>query len=252
MGRSGLYRGSERSVCVQVYRDDDTILSWDLINEPRCDRIGCDTDMLAWIEEMAPYVKALDSNHLLTVGALPDAMVCTGTPCNLAEVRRRGVVGPVTGQILDSMPQESMRAQSERARAGMDGFYDRRNCESSTGNPSGWAGYTGQDFMPQHAVRAIDYAAMHLWPDNWKRYDLDFGSGWMRNHTDDARRLGKPLVLEEFGKARRTRCPTASPAWNLSLHSTLLCMQTCHQISTMKRSILDVNLCTHQVCQQSC
>ena len=69
------------ALCVQVYRDDDTILSWDLINEPRCDRIGCDTDMLAWIEEMAPYVKALDSNHLLTVGALPDAMVRKGRPC---------------------------------------------------------------------------------------------------------------------------------------------------------------------------
>ena len=107
----------------------------------------------------------------------------------------------------------------------MDGFYDRRNCESSTGNPSGWAGYTGQDFMPQHAVRAIDYAAMHLWPDNWKRYDLDFGSGWMRNHTDDARRLGKPLVLEEFGKARRTRCATASTARGLNLqgHSSVVC-----------------------------
>ena len=53
-----------------MYRDDDTILSWDLINEPRCERIGCDVDMLAWIEEMAPYVKALDGNHLLTVGVL--------------------------------------------------------------------------------------------------------------------------------------------------------------------------------------
>ena len=75
---------------IQVYRDDDTILSWDLINEPRCERIGCDVDMLAWIEEMAPYVKALDGNHLLTVGVLapsanPDMAcaesgVCQGTP----------------------------------------------------------------------------------------------------------------------------------------------------------------------------
>lgn len=91
----------------------------------------------------------------------------------------------------------------------MDGFYDRRNCESSFGNPSGWAGYTGQDFMPQHAVRAIDYAGMHLWPDNWKRQDLDFGSGWTRNHSSDAAVLAKPLVLEEFGKARGA--PPATP-----------------------------------------
>lgn len=34
----------------------------------------------------------------------------------------------------------------------MDGFYDRRSCLAPTGNPSSWAGYTGQDFLPQHAV----------------------------------------------------------------------------------------------------
>ena len=36
--------------------------------------------------------------------------------------------------------------------AGMDGFYDRRSCQAAGGNPSSWAGYTGQDFLPQHAV----------------------------------------------------------------------------------------------------
>ena len=69
-GRERSFVKKAGELCVQVYRDDDTILSWDLINEPRCERIGCDTDMLAWIEEMAPYIKALDSNHLLTVGEL--------------------------------------------------------------------------------------------------------------------------------------------------------------------------------------
>ena len=37
--------------------------------------------------------------------------------------------------------------------AGMDGFYDRRSCQAASGNPSSWAGYTGQDFLPQHAVK---------------------------------------------------------------------------------------------------
>ena len=77
-----------RALCAQVYRDDDTILSWDLINEPRCDRIGCDADMLAWIEEMAPYVKALDGNHLLTVGALRTATRLDA--CTLAGVQHCG------------------------------------------------------------------------------------------------------------------------------------------------------------------
>lgn len=30
-----------------------------------------------------------------------------------------------------------------------------------------WAAGSGQDFSAQHALRSIDYAAIHLWPDNW-------------------------------------------------------------------------------------
>ncbi len=41
------------------------------------------------------------------------------------------------------------------AGAGMDGFYDRRSCQAASGNPSSWAGYTGQDFLPQHAVKGV-------------------------------------------------------------------------------------------------
>lgn len=50
------------------YRDDPTILGWELINEPRCitDRSG-DT-LQDWIVEMSTFVKSIDPNHLLTVG----------------------------------------------------------------------------------------------------------------------------------------------------------------------------------------
>ncbi len=39
---------------------------WNLINEPRCYK--CGTVLEGWVKEMAAYVKALDPNHLLTVG----------------------------------------------------------------------------------------------------------------------------------------------------------------------------------------
>jgi hypothetical protein len=35
------------------------------------------------------------------------------------------------------------------------------------GPPQGWAYSTGQDFSAQHASPDIDFAVMHLWPDNW-------------------------------------------------------------------------------------
>ncbi|CAN1309742.1 Mannan endo-1,4-beta-mannosidase 5 [Linum perenne] len=45
------------------YKDDPTIMAWELINEPRCD-----VDQSGWVQEMASYVKSIDSNHLLAVG----------------------------------------------------------------------------------------------------------------------------------------------------------------------------------------
>jgi mannan endo-1,4-beta-mannosidase len=45
-----------------VYRDDPTIFSWELANEPR-------RYPDAWIDETAAYIKSLDPNHLVTTGS---------------------------------------------------------------------------------------------------------------------------------------------------------------------------------------
>lgn len=50
----------------RAYKDDPTILSWELINEGRC--WGCKGDFAPWVKEMAAYVKSIDPNHLLTIG----------------------------------------------------------------------------------------------------------------------------------------------------------------------------------------
>ncbi len=44
------------------------IVAWNLINEPRCDALGCNKNIQAWVGEMAPYLKSLDPNHLITIG----------------------------------------------------------------------------------------------------------------------------------------------------------------------------------------
>ena len=41
----------------------------DLINEPRCDSPNCAPKVQAWIEKQSAYLKSIDSNHLVTVGA---------------------------------------------------------------------------------------------------------------------------------------------------------------------------------------
>jgi mannan endo-1,4-beta-mannosidase len=121
------------------YRDDPTIFSWELANEPR-------RHPEEWIDDTAAYIKSLDPNHLVTTG--------------------------------------------------------------SEGNPPGET----MDFKKTHDGPNIDYATIHIWPQNWGWYDpmqpssYEAAEGKARDyfeqHAAEAAALGKPLVLEEFGLAR--------------------------------------------------
>ncbi|KAG6401088.1 hypothetical protein SASPL_137933 [Salvia splendens] len=51
-----------------AYKDDPTIMAWELMNEPRCPTDPSGNTMQAWIEEMASYLKSIDSKHLLEAG----------------------------------------------------------------------------------------------------------------------------------------------------------------------------------------
>lgn len=94
---------------------------------------------------------------------------------------------------------------SQLVTVGEDGFLQASNCLADKTNPVtnsiGWPLRTGQDFMPNHAVTGIDFAAIHFWPDNWGRTDLDFGKNWLSAHANMSSLLQKPLIVEEFGKA---------------------------------------------------
>ena len=79
---------------------------------------GCVAMVQQWIEDMGAFVKALDPNHMVTVGA-------------------EGFWGP--------------GAAREDA------------------NPGAWGAQTGQNFTINHLPAPIDFAAIHVWPDNWER-----------------------------------------------------------------------------------
>ncbi|KAG2698573.1 hypothetical protein I3843_07G156600 [Carya illinoinensis] len=51
-----------------VYKDDSTIMAWELMNEPRCTSDPSGKTIQGWITEMASYLKSIDGNHLLEVG----------------------------------------------------------------------------------------------------------------------------------------------------------------------------------------
>jgi mannan endo-1,4-beta-mannosidase len=58
----------------RIYRDDPTIFSWELGNEPRCKGTGpgasgWDNDTIVkWADEMSRSIKSLDANHMVSVG----------------------------------------------------------------------------------------------------------------------------------------------------------------------------------------
>ncbi|XP_052189002.1 mannan endo-1,4-beta-mannosidase 5-like [Diospyros lotus] len=51
-----------------VYKDDPTIMAWELINEPRCNSDYSGRTVNRWVKGMAALVKSIDSKHLLEVG----------------------------------------------------------------------------------------------------------------------------------------------------------------------------------------
>jgi len=58
----------------RLYRDDPTIFSWELANEPRCKGTGpagsgwTNRTIVDWVSEMTSFIRTLDPNHLISVG----------------------------------------------------------------------------------------------------------------------------------------------------------------------------------------
>jgi len=45
----------------------------------------------------------------------------------------------------------------------------RRVAPQARHNPATWAGQAGQDFERDHAAPGVDFATVHVWPDNWNK-----------------------------------------------------------------------------------
>jgi mannan endo-1,4-beta-mannosidase len=60
--------------CSRLYKDDPTIIAWNMINEPRCEswlpaNKDCNQRVQKWLVEMSKHIRSLDKNHLITIGS---------------------------------------------------------------------------------------------------------------------------------------------------------------------------------------
>lgn len=140
INRKNIYTG-------QDYKDDPTIMAWQLCNEPR--GLNQQDAYRKWIEETAALIKSQDKNHLVTIGS-----------------------------------------------------------EGTTASP-----YSGTDPEKDHSIPNIDYMTIHIWVQNWNIYDpmragdtydssVAYAKNYIAIHEAIARKINKPLVMEEFGISR--------------------------------------------------
>ncbi|KAL1823369.1 hypothetical protein ACET3Z_010147 [Daucus carota] len=142
-------RNSITGVC---YKDDKTIMAWELMNEPRCPSDPSGNSIQAWITEMASYVKSVDKKHLLEVG--------------------------------------------------LEGFYGE---SAPADRQFNLMAKLGTDFIANNQIPGIDFATIHLYPDQWipdadEETQQTFSNNWINKHIQDAETiLQKPLLVTEFG-----------------------------------------------------
>ena len=165
--------GRTNTVTGRRYADDPAVFAWQLANEPRPGGSDAAIALHAeayydWIDASAARIRALDPNHLVSLG------------------------------------QEGTQAAN------------------------------GSDEIVLRAHRDIDYLTAHIWPLNWGWAKGDDLAGtwptveantraYLSAHERLAIRLGKPLVIEEFGFPRDNEAydPAASTVFRHRFYRTI-------------------------------
>ncbi|PLV59946.1 cellulase family glycosylhydrolase [Thermotoga sp. KOL6] len=136
------------------YKDEPTIMAWELANEPRCETDKSGETLVEWVKEMSAYIKNLDPNHLVAIGD--------------------------------------------------EGFFNNYEGFEPYDGEAGWtySGWSGVDWKKLLEIETIDFGTFHLYPSHWgvkpENY-AQWGAKWIEDHIKIAKKLGKPVVLEEYG-----------------------------------------------------
>nr|AFK43830.1 unknown [Lotus japonicus] len=91
---------------------------------------------------------------------------------------------------------------------GLEGFYGESMPQKKQFNPGGFQG-GGTDFISNNQVPQIDFATIHLYPDQWlagsdEAAQQAFVDRWVQARIQDSNDvLKKPILLAEFGRSSK-------------------------------------------------
>lgn len=173
----------------RLYRDDDTIMSWELGNEVRFDNSSYETGnyntpnaysvitMNAWITDVSLYIKSIDPNHLVQFGSCSFAATPASDP---------------TGSVINGNDYRTDRV---------------------------WTGsYNGIHYPSVMAIKSVDIFSCHSYPNQSLGSNSIWGYGYnfgfkstardmgyryqLRHFVETAKSNGRPLIMGEIGYAR--------------------------------------------------
>ncbi|THV04866.1 glycoside hydrolase [Dendrothele bispora CBS 962.96] len=175
---------------VDRYKNSPTIFAWELVNEARC------------------------------LGDLPNGPNCV----------------PGTELISKWYKEQSDFVRSldplHLITTGGEGQFFWRNATGALANDNNFNGAAGEDFDLDLTLENIDFGTYHLYPQSWYA-NLDFpgsnfsakqwGLDWISLHAES--RVGKPVILEEFGLLGLDNKTVVYPEWvghALNTHTAIM------------------------------
>ncbi|KAF3908065.1 hypothetical protein ABW21_db0204293 [Orbilia brochopaga] len=82
-----------------------------------------------------------------------------------------------------------------------------------------YQGTEGVDFERNLSIETLDFGVFHLWPHAWSM-PYEWGSQWILEHDEIGKKLGKPVVLEEYGDITTNHTATRLPWLDTVYHDT--------------------------------
>ncbi|KAI9140437.1 glycoside hydrolase superfamily [Paraphysoderma sedebokerense] len=163
--------GRTNTVTGVPYKDEPTIMAWELANEPRCKSEtrpsnfrsfppspNCTAQTITtWAQEMSRLIKSIDSNHLVGLG---DEGFGVNVP----------------------------RGTNNTGRTKSD-WWPFNNTD-------------GIDFEKNLQIADIDFGTFHMYPEDWISNSSErraFTSEYVKWHAEMAKKYKKPVIMEEYG-----------------------------------------------------